>query len=292
MKRSCDACSLNGDDYCCCACIVQPVPSTRSSKDHALTYAFSPRFRLTPDAMFYGRFASGFRPGGPNINRGFPNVPESFDPDYTYNYELGFKGKLFQEAIVLDTSIYYIDWKDLRLSNLFTPPPLRAAFTGNAGGAKSYGWELTLEIHPAKGTTVSATGALSNAELTKDWPAFVGYTAKKGDELPFSARFTGSLSVEQEFELGKAAIGYVGGTLSYVGKRFGGFSGTRERLPSYTNTDVHAGVRLNKWDINIYANNVFDKRNILWQGITESEVFNVVAYTQPRTLGMTISFKF
>src|SRR5690606_16749784 len=45
-----------------------PVVTTPQfqATDTAFTYLITPRFRINPDLMVYARFASGYRPGGPN----------------------------------------------------------------------------------------------------------------------------------------------------------------------------------------------------------------------------------
>ena len=107
------------------------------SKANTFTYLVTPRFRISPELMVYARFASGYRPGGPNfaINYG---APGAYKPDTTDNYEVGFKGDLFDGTLSLDASLYYIDWKDIQLS-LRTPPPENYTYLDNASRAKSQG---------------------------------------------------------------------------------------------------------------------------------------------------------
>ena len=94
--------------------VINPQFDTR---DSAFTYLLTPRFKLSPDFMAYARFASGYRPGGPNA---IPDAPPTFAPDKTNNYELGVKGDFFAHTLSIDASIYYIDWKDIQIT-LYTP---------------------------------------------------------------------------------------------------------------------------------------------------------------------------
>src|SRR5262249_6219985 len=70
---------------------VQP---TEHSKGNAFTYLVTPRFRVSPNLMIYARVATGYRLGGPNLEAALSQIPLSYDPDTTTNYEVGVKGNL------------------------------------------------------------------------------------------------------------------------------------------------------------------------------------------------------
>jgi len=276
---------------------VTIVSPTLSTKDDAFTYLVSPRFKITPDIMVYGRFASGFRAGGPNANRGVPGVPDSYKPDFTYNYEVGFKGRLFDGILTVDTSLYHIDWKDIRIANQFTPPPLQVAYTANGGAAKSQGWEFAVLLNPGSGFTFNASGSVSRAELTEDFPSNTNVNPKTGDRLPYSPNLKLSFSADKEFAVSNDIDGYVGATWSYVGERANAFvntaAGPREFTPGYDTTNLRVGLRIGDyWDINIYANNVFDQRGKILTGFGGSPPQPLTIYVEPRNVGFTTSFRF
>jgi len=80
--------------------------------------------------MVYARLASGYRPGGPNT---VPGTPAQYNPDKTYNYEIGLKADVLEHRLSLETAAYYIDWRNIQV------PLLNGlgGYTGNAGEAKS-----------------------------------------------------------------------------------------------------------------------------------------------------------
>src|SRR5262249_43459199 len=81
---------------------VSVVPVTESTGD-VFTYLVTPRFKISPNVMLYGRFASGYRPGGPNSLLAAANgAPPEFDPDKTENYEFGVKGDFFDHVLSVD----------------------------------------------------------------------------------------------------------------------------------------------------------------------------------------------
>jgi outer membrane receptor protein involved in Fe transport len=243
--------------------------------------------------MLYARFASGCRPGGPNPSCVLAGNPCEFNPDEVRNYEVGLKGDFIDHALTLDASLYYIDWRGIQVA-LSGSPPLRIAYTTNGGQAKSEGIELSTTLRPLDGLTIVAWGSYDNAVLTEDFPASSPVSGLSGDRLPFSSRYTGSLNVEQEFSLPASLTGYVGGEMTYVGDRMSVFTtaGNRLPLPGYTQYDLRAGVKADRWTANLYVTNLTDERGLLNRGLGNNLIPYSRIYTQPRTVGVNVTTLF
>jgi outer membrane receptor protein involved in Fe transport len=260
---------------------------TSASEANSFTYLLTPQLKISPDLMVYARFASGYRAGGANT---VPDAPPQYSPDKTLDYEIGSKGDFLDHALSFDASVYYIDWKDIQLG---LTDPNGLAYTGNAGAAKSQGLEISTEARPVKGFVISAWAAWNEAVLTKAFPANSAVYGASGDRLPYSSRFSSSLSLTDNFPLAAQLTGSVGATVSYVGERLGTFNATPQRqdLPGYTKLDLRAGVQYNTWAANVFANNVTNKRGILNGGLGQ---FPEYAFTliQPRTIGLNVEKSF
>jgi len=267
------------------------VYPTVYTKDDSFTYLVTPRFKVTTDMMVYARLASGYRPGGPNVNAAAFGLPSSYGADKTSNYELGIKGDALNHVISYDASLYYIDWKDIQLT-LFDAKNGQGYFT-NASGAKSQGVELSLEARPWSGLTIDAWVAYDNAELTQAFPATSEAFGDDGARLPFSSRLSGRVGIEDQFPIASSVTGFVGGAVSYVGDREGVFTSTAQRqsFPGYARTDLRAGVKYDSWTVNLYANNVTDRRGVLNGGLG-SLYPNEFNYIVPRTIGLSVEDKF
>ena len=268
------------------------VPTERT-KDSAFTYLVTPRFRISPDLMVYARLASGYRPGGPNSDAALFGYPAHFGPDKTTNYEIGVKAETPNHAWSVDASAYYIDWTDIQIS-VVDPVSFFSFFT-NASSAKSEGLELSAQARPTDGLTIAAWLSWNEAVLTSSLPIQSGSSiGLSGDSLPFSSRWSGNLSMEQQFALTGGLVAVVGATASYIGAREGIFAGNfsqaRVYLPSYVRTDLKAGVRYGTWDISVFAKNVSDKRGVLDLPITGSAP--AALYVQPRTVGLSFAKPF
>jgi iron complex outermembrane recepter protein len=286
--------SSNSGPFAAFVCGADPcVVDSPSTRDSAFTYLLTPRFKISPDLMLYARFASGYRPGGPNASCGAPGVPCSFDPDTTQNYDVGIKGETLGGRLSFDAAAYYIDWKDIQIPGLLAGA---FAYTDNVGGAKSEGVELSIVSKPVTGLTVSAWGTYNEAELIGAFPPG-SLAGSSGDRLPYGSRVSGSVAAEQEFALSSRATGLVGASLNYVGDRKGQFQPAgvpRETFPSYTQIDLHAGARFASWTVNAFVNNVTDERGVLRGGgdAVISDVASYFAYIQPRTVGVSLTKAF
>lgn len=261
----------------------------------AFTYLVTPRFRLSDDAMFYARIASGYRPGGASNNCVLAHVPCTLLPDTTTNYEVGAKGQIFQGLVQYDVSAYDIYWKDLHVN-------ARAAngfvYGTNAGAAKSQGVEISLVTHPMGQLTISGWFAYNYAVLAKSFPPSNSTYGLRGDPLPDSAKYSGNLAVSQHFQLEHDLAGNVGATVRYLSKRLGNFvgsdqlgnpTGTRASYPGYSQLDVHGELTRGSWSLNLFVNNVTNKRGILISLLDDSRQLE---YIVPRTIGLNIAKEF
>jgi outer membrane receptor protein involved in Fe transport len=258
------------------------------AKDSTFTYLLTPRFKVSDDLMVYARFASGYRPGVPNPPA--TGIPPQSKPDKTQNYELGLKSDFLDHRLSLDASVYYIDWQDIQLS---VRDPIRGTVHfANGSGAKSEGVELSISSRPFTGFTASGWVAYNNAVLTEDIPVGPLFGIS-GNRLPSSAKYSGNVSLQQEFPLFDRAKGYVGADWTYVGDRLSIFRATaiRQELPSYAQTDLRLGMRYDTWSGNLYVNNVTDKRGMINGGLGYLPPTAFV-YTQPRTVGLMVSKTF
>jgi outer membrane receptor protein involved in Fe transport len=271
---------------------VPSITPEADAKDNVFTYLVTPRFKVSPNLMVYARLASGYRPGGANSGAATFGFPLQYSPDKTQNYEIGAKGDFLDHTFSVDASLYYIDWHDIQLG-LYTPDGF--SYTGNGKGAKSQGVELSVESRPLSGLTIAGWVALNDAHLTENFPiAIPGVSTYgiSGDRLPYSSRFSGSLSLEQSLLITNSVTGFVGGAVSYVGGREGEFTSSPERqhFSAYAKTDLRAGMRYEDWAVNLYVNNVADKRAILNNGGGSLPFdFQVI---QPRTMGLSIVKRF
>lgn len=107
--------------------------------------AFLPKaaveYRWTPDFNTYVTVARGYKPGGfPVFNTGIRSATESYDSEYTWNYEVGVKASLLSDRLQLSASAFYIDIDNQQIRTSIRPG---LAPVENINKSRSKGFELS-----------------------------------------------------------------------------------------------------------------------------------------------------
>ena len=267
-------------------------PSTDSSED-VRNYLGTARYHLSDHATAYVRYATGYRPGGPNYvtlnpTTGLPNGPATYQPDSLKSYEAGFKAESADRRFAMDLAGYHINWNNIQIA---TNTGGFSSIGNASGGATVEGAELSLTARPVTALTTSAAFGYTHAYM-KEADAVLGAT--QGERLPGSPRFTASLNADYELAVGTFAP-TVGGTLRHVSDRTVDFSGTRPAniqpvVPQYTVFDLRGGITIRTANLQLYVHNVFDERGQL--SVILPQFGDRVAILQPRTVGVNVSTKF
>jgi iron complex outermembrane receptor protein len=272
-------------------------------------YQAAAKYSFSENLMAYTRVATGYRIGGPNslnIDAVAAGAPATYKPDTSTNYEIGLKGNLLDNHLRFDVAAYYVDWHDFQINVnqnfIINGSSVPEGFTANAGNAKSEGIELAIEAQPIDGLTIDAQGSYDHAVLTQDLPATSLAMGSAGDPLPYSMRFSGGISANQDVRLPNEWIGFFGGAVNYIGSRpyeFMAVGGPpRITYPGYTQLNLRLGARHDRWKIAAHINNVTDKRAIA--GVLPEAGGNAVGVTggyyatviQPRTVGLSVAREF
>ena len=227
-----------------------------SSNESVFTYSVAPRFELNKNASIYVRVAKGFRPGGPNVlPPGAPAELATYDSDSTINYEAGFKAQTDDNRFSIDAAVYHINWKDVQLFATIGGFGVNA----NGGGAKVDGGEITVTARLIRGLNLSANGAYTNARLTKDTE--IG--GLKGDQLPFTPKFSAALNGDYTWSLSSAIEARVGASLRHLSSQSGAYdsdfraaNGRHRRIRSYQVIDLSAGLDFGRFSVDAYVKNL------------------------------------
>lgn len=271
-----------------------PTVQSGESKDSSTTYLLTAGYALSQYSSVYGRVATGYRPGGPNISlrdaKGNLLVPDSFEPDTLTSYELGYKADLLDRKLSLELSGYAIEWHDVQQNGSLGS----MSFLLNGGSARIRGLELSAKFVPSLPWTLTAAGSLVDAALAEAWPGLGG---KVGDRMPNTARFSASLSGRYAFNVAQHPA-HLGVVQRIVGKRRAGFAGGRfapdYELPAYSLTDLQAGVDFDRMSITLFVRNALDKRAQLgvYPGGGAPTGAALVSMSEPRTIGLTAKLTF
>lgn len=275
--------------------LIGSTPQVRS-RDDVVTYLANARYKFSPNTTAYVRFATGYRPGGPNyvVNdpiTGNPLAPAFFASDSLDSYEAGFKAETTDRTFGIDLSAYHIDWKDIQV----TTAAGGVSVIANAGGAKITGGELALTARPSPQLTVTGAFAYQHARLSED---SLDLGAIRGDRLPNVPRYTATLNADYRVPADAKLRPRLGATLRFVSDRSASFDGNlgvpQYELPDYVAIDLRAGLDLGRFEVQLFARNITDERAQLSAATVLSSAGGPAQVTmmQPRTVGVSFTSHF
>jgi iron complex outermembrane receptor protein len=262
------------------------------SSESPFTYSVAPRFELAKNSSIYGRIATGFRPGGPNVlpPGAPPDIPRTYSSDRLTSYELGLKAGGGQaDKFSLDLSAFYLDWKDIQLLAVVNNFGINA----NGGTAVSKGLEMAASVFPASGLVFSLNGTYTDAKLTQDTDPVVG--GMDGDPLPYVPDWTFGLNADYEWTVMGSARASVGGSLNYTGERTAAFDeraadGSIRKAGSFLTLDLRAGLYHGRWSVELYGKNLTND-----MGVTSIDPAGFLpngalglSLIRPRTIGVSV----
>jgi iron complex outermembrane recepter protein len=280
-------------------------------------------WKVTPDALLYGTWSQGFRPGGFNRGSGFVGgssplagvflVPIGFAPDILTNKEIGFKTTWFDHRLLFDGAIYQEDWKNVQIG-IFDPGVTgNLTFTTNGPDYRVKGFETQLTARVTQQFSLIGSAAWNSSELTNS-PTLVDKNGNpitianpygaKGSPLAQSPPFQGSLRARYDWEVDNY-LPFVQLAVTHQAHSYA----TTDRLshelsttpggvgpsiaydqPSFTILDASAGVSKDAWQVQLYGSNLTDKRANLYTNY--SQWIRATTVNRPRTLGLRVTYEF
>jgi iron complex outermembrane recepter protein len=262
---------------------------TQKASDSHVTEKFSLSYNVTDKALVYATASSGFRAGDINPYAFmFPGAPQSFGPESLWNYEVGAKTSWFDDRLVANGDLFYIDWSDL-IVDAQTANPL-FGYSFNAGKAHSEGAELELTAIPMEGLELSLGETYNEAQLDRVSP---GAAATEGSTLPFVPKFKTFAAAQYSFPLPFWGLsGRLRGDLFNTSSTYSFISNAPSSVSdSYTQVNLRAGVVGTDWDLMVFADNVGNTKGELSASVGElgTEQWDLI---RPLTVGLTLNKHF
>lgn len=149
----------------------------------------------------YFTAARGYKTGGYNstVER---DEDLTYDPEFSWNYELGARTVLFGKKLYADMALFYIDWKNQQIYQ--TVPSGRGSMLKNAGHSVSKGFELTLKAIPLYGFENSLSYGYTHA-------TFIDHVVNEntdysGNFVPYVPRQTITVQTNKTYQLRESAF--------------------------------------------------------------------------------------
>jgi outer membrane receptor protein involved in Fe transport len=289
-----------------------PATYNDSQKYSATTPKFSLEYAINASSNLYATIAKGFRLGGPTgpdptyepngpppatpgacdsdyRTYGLTNAPTQFQSDWLWSYELGSKGRYFNNRLSINAAVYAINWTNIQQSiNL---PTCGFTFTTNVGDAKIYGSEFELTALVTSNLTLSLNAGSTHAYISSVSAEGAGIV-NVGEAVLGVPEYTVTPSIDYDAPISSGLTAFARVDFPYTGRSRGYFdsSGLPHLFqPGYGIVNMSTGFKRDKLSVELYAKNLLD-----WKNIIQYPSINSVqeGYTvRPLTFGITATMK-
>jgi len=285
-------------------------------------------YKVSESTNLNAQVSKGFRLGGINDPLNVPICTpqdlvtfggrDSWKDEKTWNYELGTKSRIFGDRGTFNLTAFYMDIRDLQATVTAGSCSSRLIF--NVPKARSQGLEGEFSIAPDRHFDFAISGSYNDSEMKSTIEPTAATGIVSGRRLPTVPKFQMAAAATARWDVKANAIGYLTGSLNYVGgdrytqvgdlelgrldmtsfwkNTIGGpltqqFFTYNPVLPSYTIVNARVGVLKGKWDVALFANNLTDERALLAfdrERGTRARIFYLT--NQPRTFGLNARVNF
>ncbi len=262
-------------------------------------------YQVTSDKMVYALASKGFRPGGVSatIQSAFgcgealaalgltAEQARKYSSDSVWNYEVGAKTSWLDQTLTVNGAAYYIDWKNLQQTVRIA---CGASYIGNAGAARSEGFELEMHARPFAALQLNAGIGYTHATITS-----AGATSPQqpGSPVYQVPDWTGNGGATYTHTLMPGVDLVSTLNYSYVGQSKSGNNdpySPRIRAP-YSLVDSRIAVAWERYQIAFVGKNLTNEHaNLSDNASLAGEVVGRprIVVNQPRTLGLEFIAKF
>jgi len=298
--------------------LVAPTPLTANSslKETPVTPKIGLSWQPDVDDMMYASAAKGYRVGGINLNvgalcgqdlalLGIASAPDTYKSDSLWSYEIGSKNSYLNRSLQIDSSAFYVDWKNIQ-QNVYLPY-CGAQFAANLGAATSKGLDTSMRFKPVADLLLTVDVAYTEARYRKTVYAGSDTTVppivSQGDFLtttPWSLSLAVDYKVpgfdeikpylHADYQLNTRQQGLTPGQDP---NNAGSYDPTAISAPETKLMALRAGSRWNGWDTSLYVNNLFNSTpELVHQHDLVGSPYYFDRTWRPRTIGLTVNYRY
>ncbi len=229
-----------------------------------------------------------------------PNaLPKIIDAEISTNYEIGVKGKIFNNKMVLESNVFYTTLEDFQGSACYldtTTEALNCEVTNIEDDVKSKGLEINLYGYPMYGLSVNAGYIYNIAEYPAGYPSDDDPPQDIGGEQLMNApKHKFQVSTEYSHSLTNSLTGFVSADATYRTKRrLNLMANPYSIYPAYWMVGARIGIRASEdWSVTLFARNIFGEAApaATWPDPNGNDV-QIVTPTQFKQVGLSLNYSF
>jgi iron complex outermembrane receptor protein len=246
---------------------------------------FMPRvivnYDVTPETMVYASYSKGINPGAfntvflsnpPAIQRAAAaaGLEIAVEPEKLDNYEVGIKGRLFDNIIRYSLSAYYGIWNNqinaitVATTDPATGLPYVIQSTANTGKVRVSGLEAELSARASSQLNFNLSGSINDTHILKlsspTATQLTGITDFRGNENPLTSKYSASASAQYTVPIGSEGVKAFGrADFTY---KSGVYTNAANILktPDMKQVNLRLGVGDDRISIEAFVNNVLNDK--------------------------------
>lgn len=273
--------------------LARIVPGTSGRQHAASDYdAWLPklglRYALTDRLTAFATYTEAYRAGGVDILFTTGELAP-FEPEFTRNYEVGLRGRAWNERLRYALNVYYVDWRDQQVEILTADGAV--SYTENAASSTLWGSELSLTARLARGWHIDASLGYAHTRFDHYETINGDYAGNRFVRAP---EFTAGLGTAWR----DAAGWFASGSVAYTGDYFvTPENDPRETSDAYTLIDARAGYAFRFGSVAVFVRNALDDdyatyRFRLEPGPGVEIPGTLIAHGPPRILGIALELRY
>jgi iron complex outermembrane receptor protein len=285
-----------------------------------------------PNNLLYISAEKGYRVGGINAGvgdfceanlaqigipigaDGHRDAPSSYRSDSLWSYEIGGKNAFLDQRLQIDSSLFWIDWRDIQQNVFLGECGLQ--YTANLGRVRSVGGDVAALIRATDALTLNLTAAYVDAKYSRTvcaTDAVVCTGPNANGVLPVVSTGDRLVGAPWKFVLsGDYLFAPIAGRKPYVhidythttaqtallplqDTRNGVSDPTIPGLPETNDLAARAGLRWGGFDLSLFGQNLTDSHPIMFVSRDFAAPY-VQQYwersVRPRTVGITLTYRY
>lgn len=262
------------------------TPGEVSKRFDALLPKLGLDVELAPSQYLGFMVQKGYRGGGVNVRAGGGHA--DYDPEYTTNYELSYRGAWFDDSLRARANLYYTDWKDQQVSMLDDSGNFFQVY--NAGSSTIRGLEAFIEQDVDSRLTLNAGLAFTDGRY-RDF-VFGTNSDLSGESFLYSPRFKASVGSVYRFGDRLTLSGdivYQEGAPTQYDFDSSGQVTHEHRSDDHVLVNLNAEYKLIEGlALSGYVKNLFDEKYVT--NNRAGEPVNIIDVGAPRTLGLVLRY--
>jgi len=289
-----------------------PSHASAPSSGSATVPQFGVNWTPNDSSLVYASAGEGFRAGGGNVPITLNSAgcqdelaklgkPTGYNGDKLWSYTLGDKSRLQDGRLLIDGSIYHINWDNI--ISAIQLPLCATHIAYNLGDAKSDGFDVSINMLPTPNWRIGVSLGYTNARYTSTTEIFGGVVSRAGDAISDISPWNVMASVQYQNQLTANMDWYL-----YVQNQYNSKNNRVTPAEDASTESYDSGIVTNPaydvvltrvgllfpsgLDAAFYVDNLLNEHPLLnW----DRELIDITsgAYTiQPRTIGAEFTYHF